>query len=84
MDRKRAETVCAIEPDDLVLLSLARLTELRNEIDALSNDASGVLTHALQMREKEVTDAETYNGMIQVRRLELRDRSRLSLFCRTS
>lgn len=49
-----------------MLLSMQRLTELRDEIDALSNEASGVLTHALLMREKEVSDAETYNGMIQV------------------
>lgn len=68
LDRKRADTVCAIEADDLVLLSVTKLRELREEIEALSNEASGVLTHALLMREKEVGDAETYNGMIQVSR----------------
>ncbi|ORY90744.1 hypothetical protein BCR35DRAFT_323522 [Leucosporidium creatinivorum] len=65
LDRKRADTVCAIGADDLVLLSVSKLRELRDEIEALSNEASGVLTHALLMREKEVGDAETYNGMIQ-------------------
>lgn len=57
--------MCAIGADDLVLLSVSKLKELREEIEALSNEASGVLTHALLMREKEVGDAETYNGMIQ-------------------
>lgn len=37
------------------------------EIEAISAGASELLTHALLMREKEVSDAETYNGMIQVR-----------------
>lgn len=36
-------------------------------MERISVDASGVLTHALMMREKEGQDKEVYNGMIQVR-----------------
>lgn len=39
---------------------------MKAELEKLSIDASGVLTHALLLREKEVGDGETYHGMIQV------------------
>lgn len=63
-----------IKEDDLTLMSLAKLREMNDELDRISVEASGVLTHALMMREKEGQDKEVYNGMIQVRpgRLRLR------------
>lgn len=57
----------AIKEEDLSLLSLQRLQHLNDELDRISVEASGVLTHALMTREKEGQDKEVYNGMIQVR-----------------
>lgn len=65
LDKARAEALCAIGEEDLSLLSAARLRAMVDEIEKLSVDASGVLTHALLLREKEVGDGETYHGMIQ-------------------
>jgi len=48
-------------------MGLERLRALSDELEKISVDASGVLTHALMMREKEGQDKEVYNGMIQVR-----------------
>ncbi|KAL8280414.1 hypothetical protein RQP46_007062 [Phenoliferia psychrophenolica] len=67
LDKKRAGEVCAIPEDDLLLLGLGDLEKLKAEIEKISIEASGALTHALLMREKEVGDGETYHGMIQVR-----------------
>lgn len=47
-------------------MSLQKLTEITNELEKISVEASEVLTHALLMREKESQDKETYNGMISV------------------
>lgn len=68
LDRTKVDAVCSIEADDLSLMSLPKLQALRDEIDQLTEEASGALTHALLMREKETGDTETYNNMIQVRR----------------
>lgn len=48
-------------------MGLERLLALSDELEKISVDASGALTHALMMREKEGQDKEVYNGMIQVR-----------------
>lgn len=48
-------------------MSLDKLKALRTELEKHSMEASQLLTHSLQLREKEVGDGETYNGMIQVR-----------------
>lgn len=65
LDKARAEQLCALGEDDFSLMSAARLRAIVEEIDRLSVEASGVLTHALLLREKEVGDGETYHGMIQ-------------------
>ncbi|KAI5475016.1 Glycoside hydrolase, superfamily [Pseudohyphozyma bogoriensis] len=65
LDRKRAAEICALGEGDLTLYSLAKLKALKEELEKISIDASGLLTHALLMREKETGDTETYNGMIQ-------------------
>lgn len=67
MNRARADELMGIKEDDLTLMSLAKLREMNDELDRISVEASGVLTHALMMREKEGQDKEVYNGMIQVR-----------------
>lgn len=72
INRERAEELMAIKEDDLTLMSLAKLREMDGELDRISVEASGVLTHALMMREKEGQDKEVYNGMIQVRSRRLR------------
>ncbi|GAA5991510.1 hypothetical protein JCM10908_005737 [Rhodotorula pacifica] len=64
-DRERAEQALAIKEEDLSLRSLKELRELDAELDRISVEASGLLTHALMMREKETQDKEVYNGMIQ-------------------
>ncbi|BGP13110.1 hypothetical protein JCM10213_000887 [Rhodosporidiobolus nylandii] len=64
LDTKRAEELMGTAEEDLTLMSLARLKELGEELDRISVEASGVLTHALMMREKEAQDKEVYNGMI--------------------
>jgi hypothetical protein len=66
LDRKRAEEVCAIREDDLILLSLSKLKALKEEVERLSIEAGEVLTHVLLVREKETGDGETYHRMIQV------------------
>ncbi|KAK4052132.1 hypothetical protein OIV83_002426 [Microbotryomycetes sp. JL201] len=65
LNRQRAEEACAIAPDELLSYSLAKLEALSTELDEIRKDASNVLTHALMAREKETSDAETYNEMIQ-------------------
>ncbi|KAM0787924.1 hypothetical protein ACM66B_006130 [Microbotryomycetes sp. NB124-2] len=65
LNRQRADEVCAIAPDELLSYDLAKLVALSTELDEISKDASSVLTHALMAREKETSDAETYNEMIQ-------------------
>ncbi|KAK4692815.1 hypothetical protein P7C70_g9053, partial [Phenoliferia sp. Uapishka_3] len=65
LDRKRALELCEIAEDDLLLKGLKELEGLKDEIERVSREASGALTHALLMREKEVGDGETYHGMIQ-------------------
>ncbi|BGO88646.1 hypothetical protein BJY59DRAFT_657143 [Rhodotorula toruloides] len=65
MNRARADELMGIKEDDLTLMSLAKLREMNDELDRISVEASGVLTHALMMREKEGQDKEVYNGMIQ-------------------
>lgn len=67
LDRARVDALCSIPTEDLTLMSLPRLQGLRDEIDQMTEEASGALTHALLMREKENGDTETYNNMIQVR-----------------
>jgi hypothetical protein len=67
LDTKRVGEIIAMKEEDLSLLSLQRLTDLGEELDRISVEASGVLTHALMTREKEGQDKEVYNGMIQVR-----------------
>ncbi|BGP37030.1 hypothetical protein JCM10449v2_000934 [Rhodotorula kratochvilovae] len=64
-DRVRADELLALQEDDLTLLSLQRLKEVGEELERISVEASGVLTHALMTREKEGQDKEVYNGMIQ-------------------
>ncbi|GAA5860275.1 hypothetical protein JCM3774_000366 [Rhodotorula dairenensis] len=64
-DHARADQVLAISEGDLALRSLAELRELDAELDRISVDASGLLTHALMLREKESQDKDVYNGMIQ-------------------
>mgnify|MGYP001595521243 CR=1 FL=1 len=66
LDKARAAAVCALAEDELLLLGLHELEQLKAEIEAISRYASGALTHALLVREKEVGDGETYHGMIQV------------------
>ncbi|GAA5971391.1 hypothetical protein JCM11641_008334 [Rhodosporidiobolus odoratus] len=63
-DSKRAEELMSIREEDLTLMSLAKLREFNDQLDKVSVEASGVLTHALMMREKEGQDKEIYNGMI--------------------
>ncbi|KAM0749739.1 hypothetical protein T439DRAFT_326615 [Meredithblackwellia eburnea MCA 4105] len=65
LDKKRALEVCDIPREDLLLMKLDQLQKLKEEIESISRDASGALTHALLMREKEAGDGETYHGMIQ-------------------
>ncbi|BGP21954.1 hypothetical protein Rt10032_c18g6083 [Rhodotorula toruloides] len=65
MNCERADELMGIKEDDLTLMSLAKLHEMNEELDRISVEASGVLTHALMMREKEGQDKEVYNGMIQ-------------------
>ncbi|GAA5856388.1 hypothetical protein JCM8547_008720 [Rhodosporidiobolus lusitaniae] len=64
-DKAHAEELMAIKGEDLTLMSLKRLREIGEEIDRISVEASGVLTHALMLREKEGQDKEVYNEMIQ-------------------
>ncbi|GAA5892144.1 hypothetical protein JCM8208_001448 [Rhodotorula glutinis] len=64
-DRARATELLALAEDDLTLLGLERLRAVSDELEKISVDASGALTHALMMREKEGQDKEVYNGMIQ-------------------
>ncbi|GAA5897656.1 hypothetical protein JCM5296_003748 [Sporobolomyces johnsonii] len=65
LDRKRADELLSLREDDLTLLSVAELRAIRDEMERISVEASGVLTHALLAREKEGQDKEIYNGMIQ-------------------
>ncbi|KPV76719.1 uncharacterized protein RHOBADRAFT_51720 [Rhodotorula graminis WP1] len=64
-DRARATELLALAEDDLTLLGLERLRAVSDELEKISVDASGALTHALMTREKEGQDKEVYNGMIQ-------------------
>lgn len=66
-DRARADELVALAEEDLTLLGLDKLRAVSDELERISVDASGALTHALMMREKEGQDKEVYNGMIQVR-----------------
>lgn len=65
-DHARADRALAIGEEDLALRTLGELRELDAELDRISVDASGLLTHALMLREKESQDKDVYNGMIQV------------------
>ncbi|GAA6005359.1 hypothetical protein JCM10207_002951 [Rhodosporidiobolus poonsookiae] len=65
LDTRRAEELLGIREEDLTLLPLGKLREMSDELERISVEASGVLTHALMMREKEGQDKEVYNGMIQ-------------------
>ncbi|GAA5830602.1 hypothetical protein JCM11251_002529 [Rhodosporidiobolus azoricus] len=65
LDKARAEELTRIGEEDLRLMSLEKLQGVQEELDRFSVEASGVLTHALMMREKEGQDKEVYNGMIQ-------------------
>ncbi|GAA6041697.1 hypothetical protein JCM8097_003088 [Rhodosporidiobolus ruineniae] len=64
LDRARAEELLGVREEDLTLMSLERLRAISDEIERFSVEASGVLTHALMLREKEGQDKEVYNGMI--------------------
>lgn len=66
-DRARADELVALAEEDLTLLGLDKLRAVSDELERISVEASGALTHALMMREKEGQDKEVYNGMIQVR-----------------
>ncbi|GAA5905438.1 hypothetical protein JCM6882_003160 [Rhodosporidiobolus microsporus] len=65
LDKARAEELIAIREEDLTLMPLDKLRAMGDELERISVEASGVLTHALMMREKEGQDKEVYNGMIQ-------------------
>ncbi|TNY24246.1 hypothetical protein DMC30DRAFT_387699 [Rhodotorula diobovata] len=64
-DRARADELVALAEEDLTLLGLDKLRAVSDELERISVEASGALTHALMMREKEGQDKEVYNGMIQ-------------------
>ncbi|GAA6059170.1 hypothetical protein JCM10212_005515 [Sporobolomyces blumeae] len=64
LDLARANHLVSIKEQDLTLMSVDALRDLTRELERVSVDASGVLTHALLAREKEGQDKETYNGMI--------------------
>ncbi|SCV72783.1 BQ2448_4320 [Microbotryum intermedium] len=65
LDRRLAESLLALKEDDLLGMSLASLQTKLREMERVTEDASAALTHALVSRDKESSDAETYNGMIQ-------------------
>ena len=50
----------------MILMSLEKLKAFKSELERLSIEVSGLLTHSLMLREKEAGDGATYNGMIQV------------------
>ncbi|PWN33613.1 uncharacterized protein FA14DRAFT_63832 [Meira miltonrushii] len=64
-DTQRAKSIVAMTEDQLTLLGLPALRELQRETEALTRQASTVLTHYLSQRESHSTDAEMYNGLIK-------------------
>lgn len=68
LDRVAAQKLIAVAEVDLNLMTLVELQMMKEHLERISAEASAALEHALLVREKEVGDGETYNGMIQVRR----------------
>lgn len=64
-DTQRAKSIVAMTEDQLTLLGLPALRELQRETEALTRQASTVLTHYLSQRESHSADAEMYNGLIK-------------------
>lgn len=66
VDLTRAREMCGITHEKLVSsYKLDDLQKFQAEMEAMTNSVSDLLTYWLDMRERQVVDAETYNGMIE-------------------
>ena len=66
IDRARAAELLELTEDQLTLMPLTRLEQVRETLQALAASASAVLTSSLERREALVHDGDVLDGRIQV------------------
>ncbi|WWD22682.1 hypothetical protein CI109_107175 [Kwoniella shandongensis] len=64
MDVSRAEELCGLQEDQLSILSIHALKKIQDELVTITAQASAPLAWSLQLKDAQVQDSTTYNGMI--------------------
>ncbi|OXH41627.1 hypothetical protein J008_00512 [Cryptococcus neoformans] len=64
MDTPRAEELCGLEEDALSLLPIASLRKLQADLVENTSQVSATLAWMLQLKDAQLHDSATYNGMI--------------------